>query len=369
MSFTCVDGFCGAGGLSLGLKESGFDILLSFDNDETCIDTLQCNRKYFNHSVECSGVEDMLGGRLLDRIGLEQGELFLLAGGPPCQGFSVQRIGKDIDDRNELVLQYGKLVEEVRPLFFLMENVSGIQGKRGSAVLARLMERLESVGYCIHKKTINAEDYGVPQRRKRVLLVGERKDVGSSYEFPEPTGERRTVRDAISFLPEPPKDGSSHPDYPLHRRDRLSEKNLARINSLEQGQGRDYLPVELLADCHKVPSSTIGHRNVYGRMAWDDVAPTITARFDSFTRGQFGHPDQSRSISLREGALLQTFPLDFSFVGSKVEVARQIGNAVPPRLATCIGKSIIDYYKRGPYGNFVHGDSARVFTETPEGME
>ena len=115
---------------------------------------------------------------------------------------------------------------------------------------------------------------------------------------------------------------------------------------MKEGQGRDDLPKELLADCHKIDSSVIGYRNVYGRMAWDEVAPTITARFDSFTRGKFGHPSQPRSISLREGALLQTFPSDFSFVGNKVEVARQIGNAVPPLLAEQIGRSIIESYER-----------------------
>lgn len=229
-------------------------------------------------------------------------------------------------------------------MFFVMENVSGIQGKRGKAILAELIGKMESIGYHVHKQLINAEDYGVPQRRKRIILVGERNDIGSKYEFPKPTGARRTVRDTIEFLPPPPEDGKAHPDYPLHRRDRLSEKNMMRIKALSQGQGRDFLPEELLADCHRVDSSIIGHRNVYGRMAWDDVAPTITARFDSFTRGLFGHPEQARSISLLEGALLQTFPLDFAFSGSKIEIARQIGNAVPQKLAKVIGESIIAYY-------------------------
>lgn len=111
---------------------------------------------------------------------------------------------------------------------------------------------------------------------------------------------------------------------------------------MKEGQGRDFLPEDLLLPCHKVSSSVMGHRNVFGRMCWDKVAPTITARFDSFSRGMFGHPVQDRTISLREGALLQTFPLDYIFVGSKVEVARQIGNAVPVKLAEHIGESIIE---------------------------
>lgn len=344
MRFTCVDSFSGAGGLSLGLSEAGIEILLSFDIDKRCIETLQSNPQYFQHHAMCEDIRNMLNGNLLTQIGMKQGELFLLAGGPPCQGFSVQRIGNDIDSRNELVLIYGKLIEEVRPMFFVMENVSGIQGKRGKVILSELITKAESVGYHVHKNLVDAEHYGVPQRRKRIILVGEREDIGSDYEFPKPTGEKRTVRDTIAFLPPPPEDGKPHPDYPLHRRDRLSEKNLQRINALQQGQGREFLPKELLADCHKVDSAIIGHRNVYGRMSWDDVAPTITARFDSFTRGLFGHPDQSRSISLCEGALLQTFPLDYSFKGSKIEIARQIGNAVPPKLSKIIGESIISYY-------------------------
>lgn len=344
MRYTCVDSFSGAGGLSLGLIEAGCDVLLSFDVDKICIDTLRNNAKYFPHQAIREDIRNMLNGRLLDKIGLRQGELFLLAGGPPCQGFSVQRIGEDSDSRNELVLLYGKLVSEVRPMFFMMENVSGIQGKRGKTILAELIAEMEASGYKVHKGCIDAEDFGVPQRRKRVFLVGERIDIGFAYEYPKATGERRTVRDTIGFLPPPPEDGKPHPEYPLHRRDRLSKLNLERIQAIQQGQGRDFLPENLLADCHKIDSAIIGHRNVYGRMLWDEAAPTITARFDSFTRGLFGHPDQPRSISLCEGALLQTFPLDFAFVGTKVEIARQIGNAVPPKLAKIIGESIISYY-------------------------
>ena len=227
-----------------------------------------------------------------------------------------------------------------------MENVSGIRGKRGEMVLRELENRLTTVGYKIHEKLLDAQDYGVPQRRKRFVIVGERLiDGRSCYRFPEPIHLTRTVRDAIGSLPEPPEDGSPHPCFPLHRRDKLSDLNKKRLAYLKEGQGRDSLPDELLADCHKVSSSIIGHRNVYGRMKWDDVAPTITARFDSFTRGQFGHPTQLRSISLLEGALLQTFPIDFSFSGNKVEIARQIGNAVPPALAEALGESLIECFE------------------------
>ena len=344
--YYCIDCFSGAGGLALGLSRAGIKPLLSFDNDPRCIESFSMNKKYFKHEAICKDIQGLLNGRLLELTGLKRGELFLLAGGPPCQGFSVQRIGDDNDPRNQLVLQYAQLVEEVLPNFFLMENVSGIRGKRGEMVLRELENRLTTVGYKIHEKLLDAQDYGVPQRRKRFVIVGERLiDGRSCYRFPEPIHLTRTVRDAIGSLPEPPEDGSPHPCFPLHRRDKLSDLNKKRLAYLKEGQGRDSLPDELLADCHKVSSSIIGHRNVYGRMKWDDVAPTITARFDSFTRGQFGHPTQLRSISLLEGALVQTFPIDFSFSGNKVEIARQIGNAVPPALAEALGESLIECFE------------------------
>lgn len=345
MRYTCIDSFSGAGGLGLGLERAGFDILLSFDIDPKCIDTINANPSYFQHAAEVADITNMLDGVLLEKCGLKRGELFLLAGGPPCQGFSIQRRGNDTDVRNELVLKYGRLIDELYPAFFVMENVSGIAGKRGKTILQSLIESTEAMGYNVHVALVDAQEYGVPQRRKRYIIVGERKDIGASYMYPTPNGVAKTVRDTIGGLPIPPNDGSDYPGISLHRRDRLSPLNLKRINAIKEGEGRDNLPSDLLADCHKVDSAIIGYRNVYGRMAWDEVAPTITARFDSFTRGKFGHPDQPRTISLREGALLQTFPLDFVFTGTKVDVARQIGNAVPPVLAEQIGKSIIRCYE------------------------
>jgi len=345
MKYTCVDAFSGAGGLSLGLSRAGFSILLAFDNDPKCVDTQRLNPRYLQHPVYLAGVDEMLGGALLDKTNLNKGELFLLTGGPPCQGFSIQRIGADDDFRNELVLKFVSLVEELSPKYFLMENVPGITGKRGQAILKEALRRITTAGYWTHQETLDAQDYGVPQRRKRVFAVGERMDGRlARFAFPPPTtpeDHRVTVRETIGNLPPPPEDGTDHPGIPHHRRDNLSDLNVRRLLALKPGQGRDHLPESLLADCHRVDSSIIGHRNVYGRMLWDDVAPTITARFDSFTRGQFGHPEQTRSISLREGALLQTFPIDFVYSGNKVEIARQIGNAVPPLLAEALGRQII----------------------------
>jgi DNA (cytosine-5)-methyltransferase 1 len=341
---TAIDAFCGAGGLSIGLTKVGFDILLGFDLDKTCVETLKLNSKTIRHTTLQSDVKDMLGGKLLKHLKIHKGELDLLAGGPPCQGFSVQRtIGGDLDARNLLVDDYGDLIAEVEPRFFLMENVPGIGGKRGRETVDRFTDRMTEIGYFCHEKILDAQDYGVPQRRRRFIVVGEKvTGTGPLFEWPKLVRAEaaNTVRATIGHLPAPPKDGSDHPDFFGHRSDRLSEVNKARLMALKEGQARDDLPEHLLANCHKMSSDVIGHRNVYGRMTWDEVAPTITARFDSFTRGKFGHPDQVRSISLREGALLQTFPGSYNFCGTKVDIARQIGNAVPPRFAAAIGRAI-----------------------------
>jgi DNA (cytosine-5)-methyltransferase 1 len=341
MRYTCIDAFSGAGGLSLGLKSAGFEILYSFDIDQKSIETQKRNSKYFDHHAEILDITQFDPDKTLKRLGLKRGELTLFAGGPPCQGFSIQRIGSDEDDRNSLVFVFVEKMVQLSPQFFLIENVPGITGKRGKRILMDALNYAKDNGYFIHQRLLNAQDYGVPQRRKRLVVIGEKDTGGSAFEFPTPIKAYKTVREAIFDLPEPPLDGTDHLEIVHHRRDKLSAINLKRIKSLDQGQGMEHLPEHLLADCHKVGASKIGHRNVYGRMHWDKPAPTITARFDSFTRGLFGHPEQNRSISLREGALLQTFPEDFIFTGNKVDVARQIGNAVPPKLAYVIGKQII----------------------------
>ncbi len=351
-AFTCVDAFCGAGGLSLGLSAAGIDVRLGFDHDPVAVRTQRANPRWIQHRVLEADLHSMQNGQLLNEVGMERGELDLLAGGPPCQGFSVQRtIGGDHDDRNLLVHDYGDLILDVLPRFFLLENVPGLGGRRGRAMLDRFRARMTSHGYSTDLEILDAQNFGVPQRRRRVILVGMRNEytVTTSaaaaepvtFPWPKPNKGHCTVEEAIGHLPPPPADGTAHPDIPNHRADRLSPINLARIRALKAGQGRTHLPRELLADCHLRDADDIGHRNVYGRMVWNQVAPTITARFDSFTRGMFGHPEQDRTISLREGALLQTFPLDYYFVGTKVEVARQIGNAVPVLFAEAIGRAIL----------------------------
>lgn len=270
--------------------------------------------------------------------GLKKGELDLLAGGPPCQGFSLQRRGERQDDRNLLVLRYLEWIEAMKPRAFLIENVAAIKSIRGSHLLKAVSEHAEGLGYVMHSKILDAADYGVPQRRRRAFILGLLDN--ETFEWPAPMDRAPlTVGDAIRDLPSPPMDGTPHPDVPNHYREsRLSKTNIERIRHVPPGGGREYLPTHLQLACH---SNGHRHLDTYGRLAWDEPAVTITARFDSFTRGKFGHPVEDRSITLREGARLQTFPDDFVFLGNREQGARLIGNAVPPLLGKAMGESLV----------------------------
>lgn len=248
-----------------------------------------------------------------------------------------------MDPRNDLVFEYIRLVEGVRPLFFLMENVGGLLSKHGTPFLREIEARASALNYKISIGLLNAADYGIPQTRKRAFLIGQIEGASSvSFQFPGPTTDRpATVREAIGDLPSPPEDGSKHPLVENHYREaRLSKLNIERIKHVPPGGGRDDLPPHLQLECHK--NTDHRHKDVYGRLHWDAPAGTITARFDSFTRGRFAHPVEHRSITIREGARLQTFPDNFVFEGNREDQARQVGNAVPPRLAETLGRNILE---------------------------
>lgn len=219
--------------------------------------------------------------------------------------------------------------------------------KRGRPFLDKLIEEVTNLGYLARLEKLDAVDFGVPQRRTRVILVGQRLDIGlRPFAFPKPThqpGHYRTVRDAIGDLPSPPIDGKPHPIVANHSREaRLSALNVERLKHIPPGGGRLDLPEHLQLPCH-VNNPTHRHVDVYGRLEWNKPSGTITARFDSFTRGRFAHPIEHRSLTLREGARLQTFPDDFVFQGNRGEIARQIGNAVPVELATALGKAVLSH--------------------------
>lgn len=329
-----VDAFCGAGGMSLGLAASGYQIALGFDYDEVAVDTYVKN---IGSHAKLIDVNQVSPPEIIERADVAPNGIDVVVGGPPCQGFSLQRRGPRSDGRNELVLAFLELVRYVKPRAFLMENVPAITSVRGRDLLQTVQDSTAALGFSTYLRVLNAVDYGVPQVRKRAFLVGIRG--GGAFEWPAPTVETpRTVRQAIGDLPTPPADGSPHPSVPNHFREaNLSELNIRRIRHVPEGGGRLDLPPELQLECHKN-----GHRHLdtYGRLSWDKPSGTITARFDSFTRGRFGHPVDDRSITLREGARLQGFPDEFVFLGNREQGARMIGNAVPPPLAESLGNSI-----------------------------
>jgi len=347
MPLTAIDLFCGAGGFSLGLQWAEFRIKAALDNDPAAVRTYLHN---FGDIAISSDAKLVNAEQIRLKTQVDDSDLTLVVGGPPCQGFSIQRRGDRQDERNDLVKVFLDLALSLRPRFFIIENVLGLMSLHGRDIQRYVAETSGSAGYACHTAKLNAAEYSVPQIRKRVLIVGERLDDGFGFfKFPEPQRDLTkyvTVREALRALPSPPQDGSCHPLFWNHYREaRLSPLNLKRIAAIPEGGGREYLPPELQLPCH-INNKKHRHLDVYGRLAWDQPSVTITAGFDSFTRGRFGHPTENRTLTLREGARLQSFPDSFRFFGNREEVARQIGNAVPPLLAKHLGQAIKDAIRR-----------------------
>lgn len=324
--------------MTSGLVASGFEVVAAVDSWAVAIET---HRRNFDHPVLQSDITELDADTLFAEIdGDAKGAVDLVVGGPPCQGFSIQRIGPDHDERNHLVLEFARLAVDLAPRYVLMENVKGLLGRRGAPLLRECIRLLAEGGYEARIDVVDAAEFGVPQRRQRAILsswrIGQAPLEQPSANSPTvPT----TVWDAIADLPRPPKSAHMASD-PLHVESRMSTLNRQRLALIPAGGGFEDLPPHMRADCHRNGAAKIGHRNVYGRLAPDEPAATITARFDSFTRGKFAHPFEDRNITLREGARLQTFPDDFDFSGNREEIAAQIGNAVPPQLAAFMAHAV-----------------------------
>lgn len=354
-TFTCIDGFSGPGGLSLGLGRAGFKVVAAFDYDEWVVKTYNANLGPHGFQADAS---QLSGSELLERAGLAAGELDLFAGGPPCQGFSKQKRGAhNGDDRNKLIIEFGRLVEEIQPRFFMMENVAMLGGKRGRSFLAHVHEVLKD--YRFYPHFYNSADYGLAQTRERFVLVGKHRSVRTPFHIPRPTVTKwLTVGDVLQGLPEPPEDFSDHPDFPNHQRARVTEPNIRRFSFVPQGGGWQDIPWDHRIACHRtVDVKRGGWPDVYGRLRWDGQCPTITGGFDSFTRGRYGHPLQDRPLTPREAARLQGFPDTFVFQGTRADIRSQIGNAVPPPLAQAIGEAILASLRATP-GAGTHEDLA-----------
>lgn len=340
-----VDLFCGIGGLSYGMKSKGFKILEGFDLDATCKYAYETNNeaKFVYKDIRKVTKDDILP--LYSKKAIK-----VLAGCAPCQPFSSYAFKNKKKDPNkyDLLYEFGRLVEEVQPDIVTMENVIQILVFKEKPVLQEFIDKLNSLGYKVDVNQVYCPDYGIPQTRKRLVLLASR--LGNIKLIP-PTHTKDnyvTVQDAIGNLP-PLEAGESCPMDALHRCRSLSPLNMQRIMATPYGGSWRDWPEELLLDCHKREGGK-SFGSVYGRMVWEEPAPTMTTLCTGIGNGRFGHPKQNRAISAREAALFQTFPTTYKFFPNEQEVSlvkasRYIGNAVPPKLGEVIAESIIQHIR------------------------
>jgi DNA (cytosine-5)-methyltransferase 1 len=369
-----VDLFCGAGGLSVGLKEAGFEICLAIDHDEAAAETYARN---IGPHVKHAEIGESLAVPAAA----------IIAGGPPCQGFSSagpRRVG---DHRNSLVGAFAEIVARHRPRAFIFENVEGFLTAEGGRRVFELLEPLVAAGYRIHLRKISAANYGVPQHRKRVLAIG---GLGWDPLFPTPTHRAfgapgasiegrnlpraRTLGDAFKGLPPAVVEPGS-PTVADHTHRMLTEDDLVRVRALQQGQTMRDLPEELWHDSYRRRA----HRRVMDgtpcdrrggppagvrRLRLDEPSKAITGG----ARSEFVHPTEDRYLTIRECARIQTFPDDFEFSGTAAERALQIGNAVPPLLASLIGTALLEDLERPQVSQSVDGALLSFVPTVSDGM-
>jgi DNA (cytosine-5)-methyltransferase 1 len=343
-ALACVDLFCGAGGLTHGLIKAGINVKAGVDVERACRHPYEANNPgatFHSRDITTLQASDLSSwfGEATTRV---------LAGCAPCQPFSTysQRYETVGTERWGLLKQFARLVEDVLPEVVTMENVPTVTKH---SVFDDFVAALEVLKYHVWYAVVDCADYGLPQQRRRTVLLASRRGpiTLSAVEVPV----RKTVRDALGGLPVLRHGGSDASD-PLHSASRLSALNLERIKaSRPGGTWRDW-PKHLVAECHRKKTGKT-YSGVYGRMCWDRPAPTLTTQFFGFGNGRFGHPSQARGLSLREGAILQGFPREYSFVppGEPIQfkaLGRLIGNAVPVELGRAIGESIIEHVRRFP---------------------
>jgi len=362
MSLTAIDAFSGAGGLTVGLKRAGLRVAAAVELESHSFATYKANHP----EVKClkQDIATVSGAALMELAGTDR--IDLLAGCPPCQGFtSLTAKYKDKEDpRNELVLEMARLAEEIRPRAIMMENVPGLTQK-GRSLYSRLRSRLRALGYRLTEGILQVADYGVPQFRRRFVLLGGR---GFEIDFPDAThrdtaclaADRqtddlapwRTVRETIEDMSEPVTLAEAKARGPVERSDwhivrDLSRRNIERIKAAQAGKAWTSIPEHLRPDCHR--EGYIGFTNVYGRMEWDRPSPTITGGCTTFSKGRFGHPESDRTISVREAALLQTFPLDYRLDTPYMDhVCNIIGNALPCSFAEALSRQCVEQLRKQP---------------------
>lgn len=335
-----VDLFCGIGGLSHGFLQEDFRINAGIDLDETCRFVFEANNSAPFISKDIAEVS----GKELKSL-YPKKDIKILVGCAPCQPFSSYAFKhKDEGSKWKLLYEFARLIEEAQPEVVSMENVPQLLNFKRGPVIKDFVAALEANGYNVSYQIVYSPDYGIPQTRKRLVLLASRLGPISLISPTHGSKTYVTVRDTIGNLP-PVNQGEVSPLDAMHKASGLSELNLARIRQSVPGGNWSDWDENLVLDCHRKNSGKT-YSGVYGRMKWDEPGPTITTQFFGLGSGRFGHPDQDRALTLREGALLQTFPQDYSFGEDQgkqlvpARIGKHIGNAVPVRLARMIAKSI-----------------------------
>lgn len=339
-----IDLFCGVGGLTHGLQRAGIDVAAGIDVDESCRFAYEVNNNSRFLNMDIRNVTFNTINQYF-----EGADNKVLVGCAPCQPFSTYSNSVSMDrklDKWYLLDEFARLISEIMPDYVSMENVPNLMRQE---VFMNFVNELETLGYSVVYSLLYCPDYGIPQSRTRLVLIatlhGEihmpiRTHVPENYV---------TVRDSIGYLP-PIKSGGVHPNDIIHQSSRLSEINMRRIRQSKPGGSWKDWDKNLVAECHQKDSGRT-YSSVYGRMEWDKVSPTITTQFNGFGNGRFGHPEQDRALSIREGAILQSFPIDYIFHEEGIEfnkgnITRHIGNAVPVRLGEVVGMQIMNHIQQ-----------------------
>jgi DNA (cytosine-5)-methyltransferase 1 len=351
-NYSVIDMFCGVGGLTHGFVQAGFSVVAGFDIDKSCQYAFETNNKGAKYIAK--DIKDVTGEELNIFFASKHR---ILVGCAPCQPFSLytnKKKDSKIEDENSpegkwaLLYSFSKLIKETEAQIISMENVPQLAKFNDGKVLKDFIAALEDLEYKVSWSIVNAQDYGVPQRRKRLILLASK--LGEIKLLP-PTHNKTnyvTVKKAIGDLPKI-EDGVADRNDPMHYARKLGDLNKRRIQATREGGFWREWPEELKLDCHKKEGG-VSFRSVYGRMSWDDVAPTMTTYCVGLGNGRFGHPEQDRAISMREAAIFQSFPIDYDFLDpiknlSTATIARQIGNAVPVKLGEIIAESIKKHLK------------------------
>lgn len=361
-STSVVDLFCGIGGLSHGFFRERFRIAAGIDLDHSCRYAFETNNE---STFVCRDVSAMQPEELNELFG--DVRYRILVGCAPCQPFSsytnyTNKENQEKDDKWKLLNSFAQMVDAIEPEVISMENVPQLVSFDKEPIFKNFIGVLERKGYSVDAQIVYCPDYGIPQKRKRLVVVASRLGEINLMAKTHSPEKYETVRKAIGSL-NPIEAGQYDPADALHSSRNLSEINKRRIKASKPGGDWSDWPEELLLDCHKKESGK-SFASVYGRMEWDAPSPTITTLCTGIGNGRFGHPEQDRAISLREAALLQTFPKEYKFFDSSVakpsfqKISRQLGNAVPVTLGQVIAKTILEHLLQLNNGNDAPNDTA-----------